>query len=169
MTAKEATWVTNIVRDAGGVVTGRTRLQKIGFLLEATGLGEGFKFRYMQYGPYSDDLAAGARTAVLLESLNEVERPASWGGLYSEYSTNLPQREGVPAARLEIAQEGARANAIQLELLATAIFLANEGEKDPWAETQRRKPEKAKLRLEGAQELYKRLIQIQTPQALPNL
>lgn len=169
MTMKEAKWVTDIVRDAGGTIIGRTRLQKVGFLLEATGLGEGFKFRYRHYGPYSDELAAAARTAVLLETINEVERPASWGGLYSVYSTNLPQRTNVQQSRLQIAQEGARANAIELELVATAIFLAQESVQDPWAETARRKPEKAKVGLTGAKELLNRLVRLQTPRPLPQL
>jgi hypothetical protein len=40
-----------IVRDAGGHIVGRTRLQKIAFMLEPAGLGGGFPFRYKHYGP----------------------------------------------------------------------------------------------------------------------
>ena len=32
-----------IVRDAGGRIVGRTKLQKIAYLLELSGLGEGFR------------------------------------------------------------------------------------------------------------------------------
>ena len=39
--------------------------------------------------------------------------------------------------------ERAQASAIELELAATAAFLAREGQADPWGETARRKPEKA--------------------------
>ena len=34
-----------IIRDAGGYIVGRTKLQKIGFFLEAAGVGSGFMFR----------------------------------------------------------------------------------------------------------------------------
>lgn len=60
------------------------------------------------------------------------------------------------------------ADAVELELAATAAFLAYERFPDPWAETARRKPEKAESgRLERARQLYERLRQIQTPQQLP--
>ena len=49
-----------IVRDAGGEVTGRTRLQKIAYLLEVVGFGNGFQFSYKHYGPYSEGVAASA-------------------------------------------------------------------------------------------------------------
>ena len=50
--------VADIIRDAGGKVVGRTRLQKLGYLLELSGLGDGFSFEYRHYGPYSEELAA---------------------------------------------------------------------------------------------------------------
>ena len=169
-TITEAQRAAGIVRDAGGCIVGRTRLQKIGFLLETTGLGEGFAFGYKHYGPYSEDLTAASRTAVVLGLIQEMEQPASWGGLYSTFSTDLPQRSDVLEARRQIAQEAARADAVELELAATALFLAQEGVSNPWTETARRKPEKAALgRLEQAKVLYGRLRQVQTPRALPSL
>lgn len=169
MTTKEAKWVTDIVRDAGGTIVGRTRLQKVGFLLELAGVGEGFTFSYRHYGPYSEELATAARTAVLLKSLEEVECPTTWGGLCSIYSTNTPPRPDVHATRRQIAHKGAQTNAIQLELVATALFLAQQGAQDPWAETARRKPEKANVGLAGAKELYNWLKQLETLRALPHL
>ena len=38
-----------IVRDAGGQIVGRTKLQKIGFFLEVAGVGSGFPFRYKHF------------------------------------------------------------------------------------------------------------------------
>ena len=55
-----------------------------------------------------------------------------------------------------------------LELAATAAFLASEGERDPWHETARRKPEKA-ARLDDAKKLYQRLRAISLPVPLPEI
>ena len=64
----EAQKAAEIVRDAGGHIVGRTRLQKIAYLLEITGLGAGFPFRYKHYGPYSEQLADAAETAQIFGS-----------------------------------------------------------------------------------------------------
>ena len=72
--------VIQIVRDAGGKVVGRTRLQKIACLLELAGLGSGFSFSYKHYGPFSDELASAARFASVFSNLKEEEKPTSWGG-----------------------------------------------------------------------------------------
>ena len=88
-TVNEARQAASIVRDAGGRIVGRTRLQKIGFILETAGLGEGFTFKYKHYGPYSEDLTAASRIAVVLGLMNEIEQPATWGGLYSVFTTDF--------------------------------------------------------------------------------
>jgi uncharacterized protein len=168
-TMNEAQQAAAIVRDAGGRIIGRTRLQKVGFILEAAGLGVGFVFRYKHYGPYSEDLTVAARIAAVTGLVQEIEQPASWGGLYSTYSTASPQDPLVDETRRRIAQETACADAIELELAATALFLANEGVQNAWAETARRKPDKAAGRLEQAKVLYERLRQIPTPRPLPPL
>ena len=38
--------VAEIIRAAGGEIVGRTRLQKVAYLLELAGLGHGFRFEY---------------------------------------------------------------------------------------------------------------------------
>jgi len=168
-TIDEAQRVVAIVRDAGGRIVGRTRLQKIGFILEAAGLGAGFTFKYKHYGPYSEELSAASRIAVVLGLMQETEQPASWGGLYSTFFTELPADQNVPLARRQIAQATVDADAVELELAATALFLATEGVQGPWTETARRKPDKAVGRLEQAKDLYAQLRQIQTPQPLPQI
>lgn len=166
----EAEAVAHIIRDAGGYIVGRTRLQKIAYILEAAGLGSGFIFQYKHYGPYSEDLATASNVAVLLDTVKEVKQPATWGGSYSTFSTTMPPNSKVEEARQQLAREAARADAVQLELAATALFLAQEGVPDPWAETARRKPDKAALgRLGQAKELYDRLRQVRTPRPLPQL
>lgn len=157
-----------IVSDAGGYIVGRTKLQKIGFFLEAAGVGSGFPFRYKHYGPYSDQLAAAAQHAAALGLIDENEAVANWGGQYSIFYTKMPPNSSAHPARARLAQEMVGADAVELELAATAAFLANEGFPDPWAETARRKPEKAEgERLELAKQLYRRLQQIPAPHTLP--
>jgi uncharacterized protein len=171
-TVEEARKAAAIVRDAGGRVVGRTRFQKMAFILEAAGLGSGFPFKYKHYGPYSEELSNASRTAAILGLLNETESPASWGGSFSTYEVTVPPDPSVPESRRRIAQETVSADAIELELAATALFLFLKriGPSDAWSETGRRKPEKsAGGRLDQARALYERIRQIQTPTPLPRL
>ncbi len=161
----------DIVRDAGGEVVGKTRLQKMAYLLEIAGLGSGFCFEYRHYGPFSEDLANAVTEAQFSDLLAEEEHPTSWGGAYSifRFLTPAAQPSGASEARKQILSVGAKANPVSLELAATAAYLALEGQSDPWTETQRRKPEKAKKNLSDAKRLYAELKLIKTPKALPNL
>jgi uncharacterized protein YwgA len=170
MSYTNALKVASVVRDAGGRIVGRTRLQKIAYLLTVAGLEDGLAFAYKHYGPYSEDLAIATREADLIGLLRETEQQASWGGTYSTYVTDLQSDLPVPAARRRLAEEAAAADAIELELAATAVLLAKEGHNDPWAETARRKPEKAESgRIEKARELYRKLSAIQTPTRWPEI
>lgn len=159
-----------IVRDAGGYIVGRTKLQKIGFFLEVAGVGAGFPFRYKHYGPYSEQLAFAAQHAAALRLIEENELVANWGGEYSTFRAELPPDPSTSFARTQLAQEMSHADPVELELAATAAFLANENFPDPWTETARRKPEKAgDGRLEQAKQLYARLRQVPTPRPLPQI
>ena len=120
----EAHRAAEIVRDAGGQIIGRTRLQKIAYILEAAGLGAGFPFRYKHYGLYSEQLADAAQTARIVGMLNERETPAAWGGVYSIYHSLLPPEDHVHETRRRLAQELVNVDAVELELAATALFLA---------------------------------------------
>lgn len=157
-----------IVRDAGGRVVGRTRLQKVAYLLSVAGLEDGLSFTYKHYGPYSEDLTSAARYAELLGFMNETKQEATWGGTYSIYTVHESPSSSVPLARRQLASEAASADAVELELAATAVCLAKEGFTDPWGETARRKPEKAEGgRIDRAKVLYGRLSLIETPVHLP--
>jgi uncharacterized protein YwgA len=160
----------DIIRDAGGRVVGRTRLQKMAYLLEITGLGSGFSFEYRHYGPFSDELANAVVDAQLWDLITEEEHTANWGGSYSIYTaeTSAPKADVKPA-RKQILELGIKTNPISLELAATAAFLANEGNSDPWDETVRRKPEKAAKWLKEAKDLYAKLQSIQVPTPLPSI
>ena len=161
--------VAGIVRDAGGELIGRTRLQKITYLSQLAGFSNDFEFEYRHYGPYSEELADAARIASGLKVIKEDERPTAWGGWYSVYSTD---ERGENTERGRFISLAAKFDAIELELAATAAFLyekegiGKEGRGDPWRDTAKRKPEKA-AKLEQAKEAYRRLLGVRTPKALP--
>ena len=168
MPLSDSTKVAAIIADAGGRVVGRTRSHKIAYLLTVTGMESGLTFTYKHYGPYSEDLATAARVGNLLGDLQESEYGASWGGSYSIYTAQSPTSGGADDNRRRFAEAAADSDAVELELAATAVFLANEGYQNPWLETARRKPEKAENgRIDRAKELLRSLSHIQTPIPLP--
>ncbi len=159
-----------IVRDAGGRIVGRTKLQKVAFLLELAGLGSGFNFEYKHFGPYSEELTAAMREAAAFGLVQTTEQSTSWGGWYSIYSS--AEKVGdVDKRRVDFATEAIKVGSVELELAATAAYLASvEGYSDPWEETLRRKPEKAANgRIEKAQSAYRQLLDIDAPKALPRI
>lgn len=162
-----------IVREAGGMLIGRTRLQKVVYLTQLAGFGEEFDFEYRHYGPFSEDLATGMEIAAGLGVVNEEEKRADWGGWYSIYR-ETPQTPAVATAdRSRFVAAAAQVGAIELELAATAAFLyAKEGvvppEGDPWDVTRELKPEKATPeRLARAKAAYRMLRGQATPVKLP--
>jgi uncharacterized protein YwgA len=162
--------IASIVRDAGGRIVGRTKLQKITYILQEAGLVDGFDFEYYHYGPYSEQLASTAKNAVLLGVISEREQAAAWGGSYSTYEAMPALGVALNEGRVPIAQAAAKANSVELELAATALYLFKEGYTDPWAETARRKPEKADDdRLARAKDLYQSLRSFAVPKQLPQI
>lgn len=162
--------VANVVRVAGGTVVGRTKLQKMVYLLVQAGFESAVPYSYKHYGPYSDAVAAAARDAHLLGFMSEREEMASWGGRYSVYSSNNAQGVDLDDPKVRFAALIAAADAVELELAATALFLKLDGVNDAWMETQRRKPEKSDAgRLEKAKSLYANLSSLQTPNPLPTV
>lgn len=161
--------VADIVRTAGGQIVGRTRLQKVAYLMQLVGYPSDFPFEYYHYGPYSEELADLAHVEDAFDMLTEREEVAGWGGRYSIFSAQGDAPEHQEFA--DFARVAAAGNAIDLELAATAAFLAREENcDDPWVETARRKPEKAVGgHLENAKILYRKLKSIQTPQSLPDI
>jgi uncharacterized protein YwgA len=159
-----------IIRDAGGRIVGRTRLQKVAYLLELAGLGEGFQFDYRHYGPYSEDLAEAIQMADAFGLVREEERRADWGGVYSIYTAT--ERAGRPSGvRADFAEKAAQIGAIELELAATAAYLSViERCVDPWVVTKRLKAEKAGHgRLQAAKQAYRQLQRLRVPKQLPDI
>jgi len=160
-----------IIRDAGGRIVGRTKLQKIAYLLELVGLGDGFQFEYRHYGPYSEELAAAVQIADAFGLIAEEERQADWGGMYSIYTSTEATGDRAKGVRGELAEKAAQIGAIELELAATAAYLrVVEGCSDPWDVTKRLKPEKASnKRLEAAKKAYRELQKMPVPKHLPKI
>lgn len=163
-----------IVRDAGGYLVGRTRLQKVAYLAQLAGYPEEFEFEYRHYGPFSEDLANAMDIANGLGLVQEEERRADWGGRYSIYRSTDRTPSSVNLDRAKFIKIAVQIDAIELELAATAAFLyAEEGigrvrDGDPWQETARRKPDKAdEDRLTRAKAAYGKLCALETPEPLP--
>jgi len=81
-----------IVREAGGQLIGRTRLQKVTYLMQLAGFSDDFPFEYRHYGPFSEDLANAMEIASGMGLVAEEERRTDWGGWYSIYSVDSNQR-----------------------------------------------------------------------------
>lgn len=167
-----------VVRDSGGRLVGRTRLQKVAYLAQLAGFDQDFPFEYRHYGPYSEELADAMEIAVGFKLVNEEEKQSDWGGWYSIYKADEPDKIDMPEtqARAEFISEAAGVGAIELELAATAAFLystegiGKDGQGDPWEETEKLKPEKAANgRLERAKQAYRELQQLETPTPLPRI
>lgn len=156
-----------IISDAGGSVVGRTKLQKIAYILETMGLGEGFDFEYKHYGPYSERLSTALRYGNMLDVIDEEIKTAAWGGYYSIFRSGVPKSpEG--GLRLEVIALGNAADPVELELAATAVLLAKDGYDDPWKETESRKPEKASSgRIERAKSLLSRFKALDEGHLIP--
>jgi uncharacterized protein len=170
MSTRNALKIAAIVQDAGGKVVGRTRLQKLAYLLTITGCEADLDFKYKHFGPFSEDVATAARDGNLLGLMNEEEKHAAWGGSYSIYTVppGSPVHSTNVLPRIELAKLAASADAVELELAATAVFLSYQGFQDAWGETARRKPEKSEAgRIDRAKALFLQMNDIAFPNPLP--
>jgi uncharacterized protein len=133
--------VRRIVKLNGGRLTGKTRLQKSAYFLESSGVGFGFEFEYHHYGPYSEELAGLAEDAKDLQ-LMKIQWDTSLSG--AEYAIFLDTSGQLPddpkdRHRSDILTILSDYTSTELELAATADFLAKTGHDQAWEETGRRK------------------------------
>jgi uncharacterized protein len=160
-----------LVDEAGGQLIGRTRLQKVACLAKLAGFLDTFQFEYRHYGPFSESLAASMEIASALHFVEEKEERADWGGWYSIYRKTQTTPKGIDPDRRVFITKAAEIGPILLELAATAAFLHETDGLEAgvaWAETARRKPDKAASgRLELAKKAYKELLKLSTPRPLP--
>ena len=138
-----------LVRLSGGEVVGKTRLQKIAYLLEVKNVGfDDIEFDYHNYGPYSSELAFAADDAESLGYLTTEER----SGFHSVPYTVFKSTEKSPTFKNSKKTKEREAalnlmndySALLLELAATAIYLKTNGFAESyWDEVEKRKPLKA--------------------------
>jgi uncharacterized protein YwgA len=157
----DAETVARIIRLNGGKLIGKTRLQKSAYFLEALGVGFELDFTYHHYGPYSEELEYLANDARALDLVDIDWRRSSEGAKYAIYldrSGDLP-KDSKDARRVEALKILGQYSSTELELAATADFLARSGYgDDAWEETERRKFSKTSPDwVARAQELLKRL------------
>ena len=159
-----------ILQAASGEIVGRTRLQKIAYLLNLSGCDESFEFEYKHYGPFSRDVAQATDFASLAGVLTENSKPTSWGGTYSIFKLS-EDNFALDDTQVSVAlvREASGVNSIALELAATAAFL-DDAHPDPWEETKRRKPQKATSEnIQAAKSFYAKIQNLETPEKLPVL
>lgn len=167
---EEAETAAQIVADAGGKIVGRTKLQKIAYMLEVMGFGSGFEFDYRHYGPYSESLSTAVKYAGLFDLIEEETRTADWGGSYSIFTSPLPSHLEEDDPRRRVVALGNDADPVELELAATAVLLAKDGSRDPWKDTKTRKPDKAgEGRLARAKGLLQEFRGLDVNGALPEI
>ncbi len=139
----------SVVVLSGGAVVGKTRLQKIFYLLDACGMNSGCQYQYYYYGPFSVDLADAVDDAVRLGLLTESQSLGFHSVPYSTYratddealtSLGTFSRDQVEE-KLAILKDY---SALDLEIAATIVYLRENGFGDSAIEeTKRRKPLKA--------------------------
>jgi uncharacterized protein YwgA len=122
--------IADIVALSGGRLVGRTRIQKTVYLLDTQGLKSGAAYYYYNFGPFSDEVAAGISDGKFAGLLAEkIDQRRSDGSPFSifeteraaESVTNLGSLKRPEAMRL--LGRLSSANSTVLELAATIHWL----------------------------------------------
>ena len=157
--------IVGIIALNGGKLVGKTRLQKVMYLLDACGLDSGFEYDYHHFGPYSADVALAMDAAEMMSRVQSEEKPGFHSVPYVVYRTGEdgPKKIGEMNAsdvvtKLSILESY---SALVLELAATVCYLEREEgytREGAQREVVVRKAAKAsKDRLDSANELLARL------------
>jgi uncharacterized protein YwgA len=139
--------IASLIKLNGGQIVGKTRLQKIVYLLGVLGHGFDIEFDYHNFGPFSSELAFAVDDAEALGYISTQEHGGFHAVPYTTYTAEFPcpslDRSDIRATEsaLKIMD---RYSALVLELAATAVYLKNNGyPTNYWDEVKRRKPSKA--------------------------
>jgi uncharacterized protein YwgA len=147
MTTQREDIVVAVVSAAEGhTLAGRTRLQKIVYLLDQLGLNSGFGYDYHHYGPYSRDLDSATADAQAFGLLEEkFDHRKSDGAMYSIFTSKRePKSEAYGKLSVErteqLVRQFAKTNVTILELAATVDWLWRFERRKDWdAEIRKRK------------------------------
>ncbi len=132
-----------LIADAGGIITGFAKLQKLAYLLEISGHGAGFQFVSRGSGPFSEELSAALDMAREFGLITIEERSSGPGIVYTVYRSESDFGQSISAERRRIIECAIGASPMTLEVAATAAWLADTQVDDHWGETEKLKPEKA--------------------------
>lgn len=154
-----------LLKSNAGPLIGKTRLQKTAYFLERLGVGFGFDFSYHHYGPYSEELSVVADDACAL-GIVDLQWATSQAGvpyaIFRDTGGTLPAVDAHDAQRRSILEVLKRHSAVELELAATADYLAENGYGPAaWEEAKRRKAvTRTADRAQGARRLLEELKQL---------
>jgi hypothetical protein len=140
--------VVGLVALNGGEVVGRTRLQKLAYLLEKCGLKSEFEFEYHNFGPFSAELARESDFARLAGRISAEEKHGFHEVPYTVFTTVEKPPEKLGALASDRAREllGVMKGytAVDLEIAATLDWFRDAGDRGRVnREVQERKPIKA--------------------------
>jgi uncharacterized protein YwgA len=159
--------VSALIKLAGNQIVGKVKLQKIVYLLDKIGMNSGFIYSYHHYGPYSSALSDEVDWEVFTGDIEEQERNRVSDGVpyvifRSADTVDVPKGK---IGELEVGDVARYATVLngysstELELAATAYWLANEEAIKDWrSELRRRKGIKTEGgRTEKALEILQRV------------
>jgi len=141
--------VAQIVSLNGGKVVGKTRLQKMIYLLDQCGLNSGCRYDYHYYGPFSPEIAEAAEDACALQLLSYSESFGFHAVPYGVYETaskvEIPDKIGALSVEAILGKlwNLEKYSAIELELAATIVYLREHGSVEPERDLASLKPRKA--------------------------
>jgi uncharacterized protein len=119
--------IVDLVKIAG-IIEGRTKFQKIVYILKTRNISFSEKFRYHYYGPYSSDLQLEIDELVDMDILHETPQSPY------KYSLNLDnQKEPIDSelqSNAKLINYLAEKDSQELELVSTIFFLKNNGYKN---------------------------------------
>lgn len=143
-----ATNLAYLVALNGGELVGKTRLQKLCYLLDACGAGLDVAFDYHHYGPFSAELAFAADDAEALGLLCTEQRHGFHGVPYTVFKSTdeqgfMEEPDPARATRQRCLDIMRHYSALVLELAATLVFLERQEQVEKaWEELKRRKAAK---------------------------
>lgn len=104
-----------LIEAHGGAIAGRTRVQKLMFLVQEEGTGsKPFNYIAYDYGPYSKDLQNSLNTLVDLGLLEEKPGSGRSDSTYYTYQITAPGKQFIAASKTaEATKRGVTMKAIQ--------------------------------------------------------
>jgi uncharacterized protein YwgA len=131
--------IASLVAAVGGEVIGKIRLQKIVYLLDRIGLDSGFSYSYHHYGPFSSALSDVADIEASFGDLMEEQRNRVSDGVpYIIFKSSRSLDSYDKVGGLSVNDISLYSNIMdsytstELELAATAFWLAKEEEISDW-------------------------------------